>query len=207
VVELWARVRWQKQSGAEGSRTLDLLNAMSRSTCEGQRKQPKTAGTPASRPSPLGSSRRSSGRCSPTEHHSRPPRRTTLPATRARLHGQPFRVRSRSAKVASRSPEPGITTIDSAGAARWGLSLETSRSWACVRKGGLEPPNTCGKAAEIPRGIGQDRARRGRFCPPGGHAGSPALRPSARGSPPGRVASRATARHADERLGALRAVL
>ena len=38
-----------------------------------------------------------------------------------------------------------------------------------AQKGGLEPPNTCGKAKEIPQGIGQDRARRGRFCPSEGH--------------------------------------
>jgi hypothetical protein len=37
------------QSGAEGSRTLDLLNAMSRSMCEGQRKQPKTSELPGLR--------------------------------------------------------------------------------------------------------------------------------------------------------------
>jgi len=65
-----------------------------------------------------------------------------------------------------------------------------------MRKGGLEPPNTCGKAKEIPWGIGQDRARRGRFCPSEGHGGSPGLRHRARCSPPGQVAGRAIARHA-----------
>jgi Phage integrase family len=60
------------------------------------------------------------------------------------------------------------------------------------------------------RGKGGRRRTRhggGRFCPSRGHGGSPGLRPSARGSPPGRLRGRATARHADEGLGALRALL
>ena len=47
----------------------------------------------------------------------------------------------------------------------------------------------------------------GSFCPSEGHGCLPDLRLRARGSPPGRFAGRATARHADERLSALRAVL
>jgi len=50
-----------------------------------------------------------------------------------------------------------------------GPSASRKRWKIAQRKRGLEPENTCGKAKEIPQGIGQDRARRGRFCPSEGH--------------------------------------